>query len=79
MDWRHNATCLDEDPELFFPIGNGGPAQLQSVEAKAVCQKCPVRTDCLDWALQRSVVGIWGGTTVEERRALKLVRMERTS
>ena len=42
MDWRHTAACRDEDPELFFPIGNTGPALLQIEEAKAVCRRCDV-------------------------------------
>ena len=37
MDWRDRAACLDVDPELFFPIGNTGPALAQIEEAKAVC------------------------------------------
>ena len=43
MDWRHESACLDEDPELFFPIGNTGPAILQIEEAKQVCRRCEVR------------------------------------
>ena len=50
MDWRHRAACLDEDPELFFPIGNTGPALLQIEEAKAVCRRCEVIDTCLRWA-----------------------------
>ena len=42
MYWRDRAACLDEDPELFFPIGNTGPAILQIEEAKAVCRRCEV-------------------------------------
>ena len=46
MDWRHNAVCREEDPELFFPIGTTGPALLQIEEAKAVCRRCPVMDQC---------------------------------
>jgi len=29
MTWRDNGACLDEDPELFFAIGNTGPVLRQ--------------------------------------------------
>ena len=46
MDWRSRAACLDKDPELFFPVGNTGPALLQIEEAKTVCSgpSRPART-----------------------------------
>ncbi|MFJ4329120.1 WhiB family transcriptional regulator [Streptomyces tricolor] len=74
MDWRHRASCRDEDPELFFPIGTTGPALLQIEEAKAVCRKrCPVIEQCLTWALESGQDdGVWGGLSEDERRALKL-------
>ena len=72
MDWRHRSACLDEDPELFFPIGNTGPAILQIEEAKSVCRRCPVIERCLTWALEsKQEAGVWGGLSEDERRALK--------
>ena len=72
MDWRHRASCLDEDPELFFPIGNTGPALAQIELAKAVCHRCPVIDTCLKWALESGQdAGVWGGLSEDERRALK--------
>lgn len=72
MDWRHDAVCRDEDPELFFPVGNSGPAVLQIAEAKAVCRRCPVASQCLAWALESGQdAGVWGGMSEDERRALK--------
>lgn len=71
FDWRERAACRDEDPELFFPIGDAGPAHRQIAVAKFVCDGCPVRANCLEWALEASPVeGVWGGTTDAERAAL---------
>jgi WhiB family redox-sensing transcriptional regulator len=70
-DWREQASCRHNDPDLFFPIGTTGPAMLQTQRAKAVCRRCRVRERCLEWALETGqCVGIWGGTTEMERRAL---------
>ena len=72
MDWRHNAACLTEDPELFFPIGNTGPALAQIERAKQVCARYEVREQCLAWALEAGQDhGVWGGMSEEERRAIK--------
>ena len=70
--WRDRAACRDTDPDLFFPIGNTGPAFLQTEEAKAVCRRCPVTDICLQWALdQRQDAGVWGGTSEDERRTMR--------
>lgn len=70
-DWRHAAVCRDEDPELFHPIGNTGPALFQIAEAKAVCRRCPSMTACLAWALESGSGGILGATTEGERAKLR--------
>ena len=72
MNWYQDATCRDQEPELFFPIGVSGAALLQLQEAKAVCAGCPVRCLCLEWAVLAGIDhGVWGGTSEEERRTIK--------
>lgn len=71
-DWRSNAQCRKEDPELFFPKGYDGPWQLVIEHARAVCHRCPVIVSCRQHALAEGVEhGVWGGLTEDERRSLR--------
>jgi WhiB family redox-sensing transcriptional regulator len=71
--WRLRAACRNADPELFFPEGRASPALESAERAKRICQQCPVRARCLDWALDHGAAfGIWGGRTQEERRAFRV-------
>ena len=70
VDWRDDAACRTEDPELFFPIGPTNTRQI--AEAKLVCNRCPVAGDCLGWAMGAGQPhGIWGGLSEEERNVLR--------
>lgn len=76
-DWRNRAACRDQDPELFFPVSEVGPGECQVAEAKAVCAGCPVRAECLRFAIEEGLdYGIFGGQTASERR--DVVRRRRT-
>ena len=71
-DWRELSACRDTDPDLFFPVGTTGPAIEQIDNAKAVCRVCDVQKNCLEYALVTNQdSGIWGGTSEEERRAIR--------
>ncbi|WP_434405235.1 WhiB family transcriptional regulator [Streptomyces sp. NBC_01353] len=73
--WRAHAACRTVDPELFFPVGLSKAAQEQAEQAKAVCNmQCPVRTECLEWALENGQqFGVLGGLSQEERWELARV------
>ncbi|MGH2529451.1 MAG: WhiB family transcriptional regulator [Actinomycetota bacterium] len=75
MDWARRARCIGVDPDLFFPTGTTGPAVAQVESAKAVCAMCPVRVQCLEWALATGQdSGVWGGLSEEERRVMRRTR-----
>lgn len=60
--------CRNADPELWFPERRG---RSESPEyAVALCYGCPILDACRDVALNRRVMGIWGGTTERQRDAL---------
>lgn len=75
MRWIERAGCLEEDPELFFPVGIGPTALAQESEAKAVCRACPVQAECLEWSLTTCQdAGVWGGLGEDERREIRRAR-----
>ncbi len=72
VSWMLRGACRQADPELFFPIATvRDPAARQVEAAKAVCAACAVRAKCLSYALEAMPEGIWGGTTLEERRTAR--------
>jgi WhiB family transcriptional regulator, redox-sensing transcriptional regulator len=66
--WQQFAACVHYAGQVDF-----FPARGESVrEAKAVCAGCPVRDDCLEFALRLKVAhGVWGGLSERERRTLR--------
>lgn len=72
-DWMSYGACHGADTELFFPVATAGRALKQISSAKAVCSRCKVNLDCLSYALQTMQHGIWGGTTGDERAAMRAI------
>jgi WhiB family transcriptional regulator, redox-sensing transcriptional regulator len=67
LAWQDYALCAQTDPEAFFPEKGGSTR-----DAKKVCRACPVRAECLEYALEHDErFGIWGGMSERERRRLK--------
>jgi WhiB family transcriptional regulator, redox-sensing transcriptional regulator len=78
--WRDEASCKGLKPGIFVPPIDV-PESVAYAFARQVCDGCPVRLDCLEYALarghelNRNVSGMWGGRTPRERR--RIVRMRK--
>jgi WhiB family transcriptional regulator, redox-sensing transcriptional regulator len=72
--WQWQAACRGEDAGLFFApnhLENKEQRDLRERGAKAICGGCPVRVDCLEYAIRiHETHGIWGGLNELERRLL---------
>jgi WhiB family transcriptional regulator, redox-sensing transcriptional regulator len=70
-EWQELAECAKQSGEVDF-----FPARGESVrDAKEVCARCAVKSECLDFALRLKVAhGVWGGLSERERRLLRRER-----
>ena len=70
--WQWRAACRGEDASLFFPPNHPEPKEerlARERQARAICATCPVRMECLEYAVRiREPHGIWGGLSELERR-----------
>lgn len=70
-DWVKEAACKGAEFNLFF-AEKSGQATYQVRAAKAICSGCPVREECLAYALKNAIRhGVWGGLSEEERADLR--------
>ena len=66
LPWRRLAACRAMPTAMFFPAKGVNPRR-----ALATCMTCPVRVECLEWAVgMRERQGVFGGTTEKRRRPL---------
>ncbi len=72
--WQWRAACRGEDTSLFFPaseLETRREKEDREAKAKRICSGCPVRIECLEYAVRiREPHGVWGGLNELERRAL---------
>lgn len=73
MTWHARAACRGEPAARFYPQPHEG-----ALDARVLCDVCPVRSECLDYAMARpEPMGVWGGLSAEQRRDLAKQRGER--
>jgi WhiB family redox-sensing transcriptional regulator len=64
--WMAQGNCADQPPSLFFPSDGVGVEH-----AKRICADCPVRSQCLEYAIENRIDhGVWGGTSERQRRRI---------
>lgn len=65
FEWQDDANCKGLGDLFFFERGANGN---KIATAKAICNACKVKGDCLEFALENKFeYGIWGGKTPKER------------
>lgn len=79
-DWTGRAACGNKNPELFDVLDDGPTNLPKIIRARVICRNCPVAGECFDWAMgQGELDGIWGGTTLQDRRDIRRAQLAATA
>lgn len=70
IDDNGGVECA-EVPDIFFPNDWEFGSQRDVKLAKTICKRCPIRLQCLEYAMMADEHGIWGGLETRERITLK--------
>jgi WhiB family transcriptional regulator, redox-sensing transcriptional regulator len=75
LGWMKLAACRGSSPDIFFPEDASGLG-----EARRICARCSVSSECLDYSLEKKISqGVWGGASERDRRAITRRRARRKS
>jgi WhiB family redox-sensing transcriptional regulator len=68
---KNQAACRGLT-DLFYPVyPRNRESVLKEKQAIRICGTCPVQKECLKWALEHELHGIWGGTTEHARERMR--------
>ncbi len=77
--WQRMASCKGPHADLFYPPNTTERREEKAnreADAKSICNDCPVKVECLDYAIAiNETYGIWGGLNELERKNLTTRRL----
>lgn len=90
INWKWRSACGPADAKLFFApergdddysnnqVARGKATAARYEQAKEICASCPVRVECLNYAIEQPEhYGVFGGMDPEERRLERRRRSKR--
>lgn len=68
--WQKKGNCNGDDPNKYIPPPKQDTKDTRHYN-KTICETCPVKKECLDYALANRIkIGLWGGTSPKERESM---------
>lgn len=66
LEWKRYGNCAGKQTNIWYPDNAAG-----LIAPRAICEDCPVTSECLDHALRHEKYGVWAGTSERQREELR--------